>query len=86
MPYSVYVLYSAGYDKIYIGFTSNLNQRVLSHNELSTKGWTVRYRPWSVVYVEEYLDKRSAMARERYLKSGVGRKFLQYKLIDLGLR
>ncbi|RKY53390.1 MAG: hypothetical protein DRP89_06275 [Candidatus Neomarinimicrobiota bacterium] len=44
--YTTYVLYSEKYDKIYIGFTSNLEGRLLAHNELSTKGWTVRFRPW----------------------------------------
>ncbi len=38
-----YVLYSEKYDKIYIGFTSDLESRLLSHNMLATKGWTVKY-------------------------------------------
>lgn len=33
--YTVYVLYSIRYDKIYIGYTSNLKERLLQHNELS---------------------------------------------------
>nr|WP_237249358.1 GIY-YIG nuclease family protein [Sphingobacterium faecale] len=40
--YTVYVLYSPVYDKIYIGYTGNLANRLLSHNKLSTKGWTVQ--------------------------------------------
>ncbi|MGJ1269095.1 GIY-YIG nuclease family protein [Sphingobacterium spiritivorum] len=43
--FTVYVLYSGVYDKIYIGMTSDLPGRLLSHNELGTKGWTIRYRP-----------------------------------------
>ncbi|HCE53889.1 MAG TPA: hypothetical protein DER05_02360 [Lutibacter sp.] len=31
-----YVLYSKNYNKIYIGFTSNLIVRFLSHNKFST--------------------------------------------------
>ncbi|MGG9971636.1 GIY-YIG nuclease family protein [Ferruginibacter sp. SUN002] len=41
----VYVLYSESSDKIYIGFTSNLKQRLLSHNELGKKGWTINFDP-----------------------------------------
>ena len=35
--YTVYVLYSSLYDKIYIGYTSDLNARLLSHNELGKR-------------------------------------------------
>ena len=43
--YVVYILYSAKYNKIYIGYTSNLRARLVSHNELGKKGWTIKYRP-----------------------------------------
>ncbi len=36
--YTVYALYSAAHQKIYVGYTSNLEQRLLSHNELGKKG------------------------------------------------
>jgi putative endonuclease len=48
MTFSVYVLYSPLYDKIYIGHTSDLESRLLSHNFLATKGYTLRYRPWTL--------------------------------------
>ncbi len=48
-----YVLYSRSYRKIYIGYTSNLEERLLSHNIFSKKGWTLKYRPWEIVYTEE---------------------------------
>ncbi|MFI5152715.1 MAG: GIY-YIG nuclease family protein [Chitinophagales bacterium] len=48
--YTVYVLYSESFDKIYIGFTNNIQERFLSHNEKSKSGWTVRFRPWLIIY------------------------------------
>ena len=48
--YTVYVLYSQTYNKIYIGYTSDLTQRFLSHNVLAKKGYTCRYRPWIIAY------------------------------------
>jgi lysylphosphatidylglycerol synthetase-like protein (DUF2156 family) len=36
--FTVYVLYSVGFEKIYIGYSSNLNERLKSHNELAQKG------------------------------------------------
>ncbi|WP_439483517.1 GIY-YIG nuclease family protein [Cyclobacterium plantarum] len=75
--FTVYALYSEKFDKIYIGFTSNLQKRLISHNELGTKGWTIRYRPWKVIHTETFESKIEAMNREKYLKTGVGREFIR---------
>jgi putative endonuclease len=75
--FTVYILHSEKHNKIYIGFTSDLEARLLSHNQLSTKGYTIKYRPWKVIYTEEFLDKVSAMKREKELKSSNGRAFIR---------
>ena len=82
MVFTVYVLYSEKFDKIYIGYTSNLLERFKSHNELGTKGYTKKFRPWVVVYTEYYPEKKEAMAREKWLKSGVGRKFIHEEILS----
>jgi len=74
--FTVYVLYSKNYNKIYVGFTSDLDQRLLSHNELGKKGWAIKFRPWHLVYKEEYPDKPEAMKREKELKTATGRTFI----------
>jgi putative endonuclease len=79
--YIVYVLYSENFDKIYIGYTQNLEQRLISHNELGTKGWTISFRPWKLVHKEEFETKEKAMLREKYLKSGKGREWIHSVLI-----
>jgi putative endonuclease len=76
MEYCVYVLYSKSTNKIYIGYTSDLISRFKSHNELATKGWTRRFRPWVVIYCEYYSDKLSATCRETALKGGKGREWI----------
>ena len=73
----VYILYSKKIDKIYIGFTSDLINRIHSHNHFSTKGYTVRFRPWEVIHVEFFQSKTEAMQREKYLKSGAGRDWIK---------
>lgn len=75
--YTVYVLYSVRFDKIYIGFTSDLEDRFKSHNELATKGWTIKFRPWSILHTEIFDSKSEAMKREKQLKSGGGRAFIR---------
>ena len=80
--FTTYVIYSVKYDKIYIGYTSNLQQRLLSHNELATKGWTIKFRPWKLIYKEEYESKSEAMKREKQLKSYQGRMFIRRIIND----
>jgi putative endonuclease len=65
------------FDKIYIGYTSNLEQRMISHNELGKKGYTLKYRPWTVLFTEEFDIKSEAMNREKQLKSARGRSCIR---------
>ncbi|OGD62937.1 hypothetical protein A2160_04180 [Candidatus Beckwithbacteria bacterium RBG_13_42_9] len=69
--YYVYVLKSLKYKslKIYIGFTNNLEVRLLQHNQKNTL--STRYGiPWKLVYYEAFLSKRDAIIREKRLKTG----------------
>ena len=74
--YTVYVLYSDSSNKHYTGFTTNLENRLLSHNELG-KEWTSKYRPWNLIYTKSFEEKKEALQYERWLKSGVGREFIK---------
>ena len=80
MDFVVYVLKSVNYNKHYIGFTSNLIQRFYAHNKLSSKGYTIKYRPWIVIYLEFFHTKADALNREKFLKSGMGRAWLKQNL------
>jgi putative endonuclease len=75
--YYVYALYSEKYDKIYIGYTSDLDQRLLSHNHEKNRGYTGKYRPWRLLYSEAIDSKSAALVRERQLKSYRGREYLR---------
>jgi len=75
----VYVLRSASDDGFYIGYSANLRKRFEQH----AKGdaFATSYRgPWKLIYYEAYLEQTDALGRERYLKSGSGRKFLKRQL------
>ncbi|MFM7079076.1 MAG: GIY-YIG nuclease family protein, partial [Bacteroidota bacterium] len=63
--------------KTYVGYTSNLINRLRSHNSLASDGFTFNHRPWIVIYVEFHTTKKDAMLRERYFKSGIGRTFIR---------
>jgi len=79
--YTVYVLFSKRFNKIYIGYTSDLESRIISHNELGKKGWTLRFRPWTLVYSEEFNTKGEALLKEKQLKSGKGREWIWSEII-----
>jgi putative endonuclease len=78
--FTVYAIYSEKFDKIYIGYTSNLEQRLLAHNELEQKGWTMKYRPWKIIYTEVHTTKEAALKREKQLKTAKGRLFIRSKI------
>ena len=79
--FTVYVLYSGSYGKIYVGYTSDLEQRLKSHNELARKGWTIKFRPWKIIHTEVFDNKQNAMRREKELKTAKGREWV-WQLID----
>ncbi|MFA6427654.1 MAG: GIY-YIG nuclease family protein [Candidatus Magasanikbacteria bacterium] len=80
MYYVVYFLESTSYPhRHYIGYTTNLKNRIKYHNQgLVTS--TKNFKPWKIIYAEMYLDKKDAMGREKFLKSGSGWKFLKKQL------
>ena len=73
----VYILYSQKHDTTYTGFTSDLISRFKSHNEMATKGYTIKFRPWKVIHLDFFTSKTEALKREKYLKTGVGREFIK---------
>jgi putative endonuclease len=83
--YTTYALYSPNHERIYIGYTGNLQSRLLSHNELGKKGWTIKYRPWELAYSEEFATKKEAMRREKELKSARGRQFI-WQVIEKSMK
>jgi putative endonuclease len=76
MKFIVYILFSEKFNKHYTGFTSNLEERLQSHNSFG-KDWTAGYRPWKLIYTKEFETKREAMQYEKWLKTGVGRDFIK---------
>jgi putative endonuclease len=63
----------------YTGVTGDLEQRLKQHNEglvLSTK----HMRPLQLVYFEACIDKNDAYHREKFLKTGMGKRYIRNRL------
>ena len=74
--YFVYTLKSLRNNKRYTGYTGKeLFERLKEHNNGCNK-WTRENGPFQLVYFEEYQSKTEAIKREKFLKSGQGRKLL----------
>ena len=66
-PYFLYVLWSPGARRFYIGVSEDPQQRLIQHNE-SKSQWTARHRPWELIHVERYENFTAARRRELLLK------------------
>jgi putative endonuclease len=75
----VYALHSLEDQGLYIGFSMDLRRRMAEHSHRAS--FATKYRgPWKLIYDEAYVDRHDAGGRERYLKSGSGRRFLRQQL------
>lgn len=79
--FTVYILYSENNNRLYIGYSSNSLERYHSHNGLSKKGFTTRYRPRKMIHIEFYSSKSEAIKREKALKSGQGRIWIRNQIL-----
>jgi predicted GIY-YIG superfamily endonuclease len=79
--YYVYIIQSINFSKeIYIGFSSNLKERIREHNS-GDSPHTKKFKPWKIVFYSAFENKKTAIEFEDYLKSGSGRSFRNKRLI-----
>lgn len=75
----VYILKSKKDNKLYTGYSSNLKERIKLH--LEGKSQATKWRlPIELVYYEAYKEKKDAIKRELFLKSGRGREVNQKQI------
>ena len=77
--YYVYLLRSEKDEKFYTGSTDDLKRRIAEHEAGYVKS-TVNRKPLKLIYYEACLNEADARRRERYLKSGAGKKHLRNRL------
>ena len=77
----VYIIYSEKFDSFYIGYTSDMERRIIVHNSGKTHS-TKNKMPWKVVYQEEFNIKLEAVRREIFLKRQRNKLFYK-KLCNL---
>ena len=69
-------------NKIYTGSTSNLQDRLKMHNNISSEKakfhrTTYKKGPWKIVFFKEFETRPDALKFEGFLKTGKGRAWLK---------
>jgi len=78
--YFVYLLEHRFDRSWYIGYSTNLKKRFKDHNSGNGCVTTAKKPNWKLIYFECYANKKDALGREKFLKSGSGRKYLHKQL------
>ncbi len=68
MVYTVYILYSQKDKRLYVGCTSNIQERLKRHQRGEVQATRTR-RPLVLIREEKFENKADAFKRERFLKS-----------------
>lgn len=78
--YYVYLIRSEFFpDQTYIGFTTNVDERLQKHNHHSSLH-TKKYAPWKLVSYLAFDSKKKALEFEKYIKVGSGYAFAKKRL------
>jgi len=73
--YYVYVIQSLSHGTRYVGSAKNITKRIQEHNNGLCR-YTSGRKPWKLVFTKEHTTRSEAMRREKFLKTGQGRKWL----------
>jgi putative endonuclease len=77
--YYVYVLRSTASNRLYTGYTSDLRKRLDQHKEGKSL-YTKNRGPYELIYYEACIDPKDALAREKYLKTGTGKRYIKNRI------
>jgi len=76
----VYLLENQNDKGWYIGMTTDLRRRLKEHQSGKGGRTTKLKKNWKLIYFEGYVNRKDAIGRERFLKSGSGRKYIKKQL------
>ena len=80
--YYTYILQSRLKKRTYTGVTDNPDKRLREHNSgkvISSR----KYRPYEILHIDEFDNKRQARAKEAFYKTTTGRRRIK-EILDKG--
>ena len=81
--YYVYIIYSAKLDRYYIGYTEDVDARLVQHNS-GLSSFTSRASDWRVMYQEVFSSREEAHKRELAIKKKKSRKYIEWLIQGAG--
>ena len=79
MNYYTYILQSLKDNHFYVGYTSDLKNRLEEHNNGKVASTKNRV-PLKLIYYEVCLNQQDATHREKYLKTSWGKRYIKTRL------
>ena len=70
-----YIIYSIKLDRYYLGYTSDIEKRIVEHNT-GISSFTSKANDWKILYTESYQTRESAHKRELEVKRKKSRKYI----------
>ncbi len=80
MSYFVYVILTSDTKQFYVGYSTDLKQRLKDHRNKKGAKFLKFHSHFSLVYYEVYQNKTDARRQELFYKTGRGREVLRRKL------
>ncbi len=77
--YYTYILKSAKSGRFYTGATNDLRKRLSQHND-GKSNFTKKDKPYELIYYEACKNRDDAFGREEFLKSGLGKRYINSRL------
>jgi len=77
--YYTYILKSKRDENLYTGCCSDKRKRFKQHNDGKVQSTSSR-KPFDLIYYEACLNQKDAYAREKYFKTGMGKRYLKNRL------
>ncbi len=83
MLYKLYILYAPVHERLFVGVTSSLTDRMKAHNSNNPEDWTSVYKPWTLVHMELFNEPEEASQRERFFESADGEAYVKDNILPL---
>ncbi len=82
--YYIYFAKSLKNNKVYVGYTSKEpEERIREHNQ-GSNSWSKLNKPLKLIYYENYICLEDARLREKFFKSGFGKRLKKLIIQEMG--
>jgi len=82
MNFFVYIIFSSSLNKFYVGYTTDIQKRLLEHNS-GISVFTARANDWELKYCKTYNTREEAMKKEQEIKRKKSRKYIEWLITQL---